>query len=174
MPEVLRESLGRGFLGVRICGSEEYVTSKLLDLLSSCSEAIAVGDFVCAKLVSSGYVPKVCVVDGVTRRVLAQSVSDKYFSKVVRCVNPRSHVCIDAIEKILEVTRVLKPGENALVLVDGEEDLLALPAIARVSLGWCVIYGLPGCGVELVVVDQDIAETARRILSLFEEVELQL
>lgn len=174
MPEALRESLGRGFLGVRVCGSEELVTGKLLDLLGDCPGTIVVGDFVCLRLISSGYVPKVCVVDGVTRRALVQPLASERFSRVVRCVNPRSHVCQDAVEKILEASRPPERGENVLILVDGEEDLLALPAIAESPLGWCVIYGLPGCGAELVVVDQGTAESAKRILDLFEEVELQL
>lgn len=174
MPEELRESLGRGFLGVRVCGSEELVTGTLLDLLKNCPGAIVVGDFVCLKLIGSGYIPRVCVVDGVTRRALAQPLTSEHFSRVVRCINPRSHVCRDAVEKILEASRLPEHDGNVLVLVDGEEDLLALPAIAGSPLGWCVIYGLPGCGAELIVVDQGTAESAKRILDLFEEVELQL
>ncbi|MEM2307763.1 MAG: GTP-dependent dephospho-CoA kinase family protein [Sulfolobales archaeon] len=174
MPENLRESLARGFLGIRICGSEEYVTRHLLKLLKSCPEAIVVGDFACLKLLNSGYIPRVCVIDGVTRRTQAQSIALRYFSKVVRALNPRSHVCQGAVEKILEAIQEAKQKENVLILVDGEEDLLALPAIAEAPIGWCVIYGLPGCGIELIVVDQYTAESARKILDLFEEVELQL
>ncbi|MEM4490975.1 MAG: GTP-dependent dephospho-CoA kinase family protein [Sulfolobales archaeon] len=174
MPEVLRDSLARGFLGVKICGSEETVTNNLLNLLKDCSEAVVIGDFACLKLLESGYVPRVCVIDGVTRRTQAQSIAPKYFSKVIRGSNPRSHVCQGAVEKILEAMREAKQKESTLILIDGEEDLLALPAIAEAPLGWCVIYGLPECGVELVVVDQDTAKSAKKILDLFEEVELQL
>lgn len=172
MPEALREALGRGFLGVRVCGNEEYVTSELLDLLSSCPQVAAVGDFVCLELVRRGYVPRVCVVDGVTRRALTQPIESKYFSRSVQCVNPRSHICQNAVEKIRSAVQSSESRESTLILVDGEEDLLALPTIAEAPPGWCVIYGLPGCGVELVVVDKDTAESARRIIGLFEEVEL--
>lgn len=172
MPEALRGSLGRGFLGVRVCGDEEYVTGRLLDLLGGCRGAIVVGDFACLGLVSAGYVPGVCVVDGTTRRVEAQPLAVGLFDRRVECVNPRSHVCLGAVEALLEAVRGSERGERVLVLVRGEEDLLALPAIARGPPGWCVVYGLPGCGAELVVIDEDTAEVARRVLELFEEVEL--
>ncbi|MEM1623473.1 MAG: DUF359 domain-containing protein [Sulfolobales archaeon] len=174
MPEVLRDSLARGFLGIKICGSEESVTDSLLNLLKDCSEVVVVGDFACLKLLESGYVPRVCVIDGVTRRTRTQSIVSEYFSRVARSSNPRSHVCQGAVEKILEAIREAERKESTLILIDGEEDLLALPAIAEAPSEWCVIYGLPECGVELVVVDQDVAKSARKILELFEEVELQL
>ena len=172
MPEVLRSSLGRGFLGVRVCGDEERVTRRLLDLLGECRGVVVVGDFACSRLVEAGYVPGVCVVDGTTRRTEAQPLAVGLFDRTVECENPRSHVCLEAAERLAEAVRASELGERSLVLVYGEEDLLALPAIAWSPPGWCVVYGLPGCGAELVVVDEGAAEVARRILGLFEEVEL--
>lgn len=155
-----------------VCGDEESVTRRLLDLLESCRGTIVVGDFACLKLLGAGYAPGVCVADGVTRRVETQPLAAGRFERVIECANPRSHVCSEAVEKLLEAVRESELGKRTLVLVYGEEDLLALPAIAWSPPGWCVVYGLPGCGAELVVVDEDTSEVARSLLRLFEEVEL--
>ncbi|MCS7099548.1 MAG: DUF359 domain-containing protein [Sulfolobales archaeon] len=156
-----------------MCGSVEYVTSELLNLLPDCRALVAVGDFICSKLIECGYVPRVCVADRVTRRTQRQPVLAEKFDRVAHCVNPRSHVCRGAVEEIRRVIRLAEEeGVSTLVLVDGEEDLLALPAVAESPPNWCVAYGLPSCGVELVVVSEEVSEVAKKILDLFEKVEL--
>lgn len=172
MPEYLRNSLGRGFLGVVVCGSEEYVTKKILELVEDCSGVIVVGDFICSRLLKYGYTPRVCVVDGLSRRTQAEAIPITFFSKIVKCSNPRSHICADPAEKIASAVMESAEGERILISVEGEEDLLALTSLATSSPGWCVVYGLPGCGAEVVHVDKETAETARKILELFEEVEI--
>lgn len=172
LPQELREPLGRGFVGVRICGHEDRVTSTLLELLSDCVRVVVVGDYVCSKLLDAKYIPSICIIDRLTRRGVAQQIDESYFSKILTCYNPRSHICQEAVEGVTEALRLADAGNRVLVIVDGEEDLLALIAIARSRPEWCVIYGLPGCGVELVFVDSDVKVTVRGILDLFEEVEL--
>jgi uncharacterized protein (UPF0218 family) len=172
MPEALRSSLGRGFLGVRICGEESSVTATAAELSGDCVAVVAVGDYVCRSFVELGLVPSICVVDGVTRRTLLQPWVGDRFSYIYECTNPRSHICLEAVERLREAVRTSAPGRGALVLVRGEEDLLALAALAEVPDGWCVVYGIPGCGVEVVPVDSYVRYVARRILELFEEVEL--
>ena len=172
LPEELREALGRGFIGVRACGQEALVTGVLLELLDECAGAVVVGDYICSKLLGSGYLPNVCVVDGVTRRGITWQVGWGRFDRVLRCRNPRSHICREAEEGVAEAIRLAEGGARVLLVVEGEEDLLALAAMMGVRSGWCVAYGLPGCGAELVFVNDDVRAVARGILGLFEEVEL--
>lgn len=172
MPEYLRNSLGRGFLGTVICGSEEYVTGKILELVKDCSGVIVIGDFACLKLLNQGYVPNVCVVDGSTRRLTAETVPRERFDKVVSCLNPRSHICEDATKKMVSAIIESTDTNKILIVVEGEEDLLALVPLVISPPRWCVVYGLPGCGAEVVYVDKEISETAKKILELFEEVEI--
>jgi len=172
MPEYLRSSLGRGFLGVVVCGTEEYVTEKIIELVRNCRGVVVVGDFVCSRLLKHGYTPKVCVVDGLSRRAPTETVLPTHFSKVVKCSNPRSYICTDPAEKIADAVRESAEAGSILISVEGEEDLLALTSLATSPPGWCVVYGLPGCGAEVVHIDEETAETARKILELFEEVEL--
>jgi uncharacterized protein (UPF0218 family) len=52
-------------------------------------------------------------------------------------------------------------------LVDGEEDLLAIPVILNAPLGTRVVYGLPGKGAILIAVDRKIKASFEDILSRF-------
>ncbi len=173
MPEPLREALGRGFLGVRVCGEESSVTNRAVELARDCVAVVAVGDYVCRSFVELGYVPAVCVVDGVTRRALVQPLVGNRFNYVYECVNPRSHICLNAVEALREAILASTTGSRTLLLVRGEEDLLALTALVEVPDGWCVVYGIPSCGVEVVTVDSYVRFAAQKILELFEEVELE-
>ena len=53
---------------------------------------------------------------------------------------------------------------NAVMIVDGEEDLLTLVAMAVAPLGSFVIYGQPGEGVVLVEVDGEARKKAHSFL----------
>ncbi len=172
MPEPLREALGRGFLGIRICGEESSVTNRAVELVRDCVAVVAVGDYVCRSFVELGHVPAVCIVDGITRRALVQPLVGNHFSRIYECVNPRSHICLNAVEALREAIPTSATSSKTLLLVKGEEDLLALAALVEVPDGWCVVYGIPSCGVEVVTVDSYVRLAAQKILELFEEVEL--
>ena len=53
---------------------------------------------------------------------------------------------------------------DALVIVDGEEDLLALPAILEAPCKSLVFYGQPHVGIVVVDVDERAKEKAERLL----------
>ena len=58
-------------------------------------------------------------------------------------------------------------GEKpAMVLIDGEEDLLTIPAVIEAPLGAVVFYGQPLEGVVAVEVDERSKANARQILRL--------
>ncbi|KSW11327.1 hypothetical protein CF15_00180 [Pyrodictium occultum] len=78
----------------------------------------------------------------------------------IRARNPRSTIQPEAAGAVREALR----RGNAVVEVDGEEDLLALPAILYSDVGVVVAYGQPGEGVVLVQVDQAVKRLAAAIL----------
>ncbi len=55
------------------------------------------------------------------------------------------------------VSEAIEAG-NAIVVVDGEEDLLALTAMALAPMGSVVIYGQPKAGIVLVVVNKKVRD----------------
>ena len=58
---------------------------------------------------------------------------------------------------------------NAVMIVDGEEDLLTLVAMAVAPLGSFVIYGQPSEGVVLVEVDDEARKKAHSFLEAMNE-----
>jgi uncharacterized protein (UPF0218 family) len=59
-------------------------------------------------------------------------------------------------------------GYSVKIVVDGEEDLAALPAILHAPGGATVIYGIPDKGLALVQVDDKIKDVVSEALTRFE------
>lgn len=95
--------------------------------------------------------------------------------KVLRAVNPPGRLTLNAIEVVLvafrEASRIC--GAKIAVEIEGEEDLIALAALAYGPLGWYVVYGMPGTGVTLVPISPLAKSIAQnRILQLTPELVL--
>lgn len=102
-----------------------------------------VGDVVSRSCADFGLENLLLVVDGITRReIRASPISQSGFS-LHRAKNPRGSLSPSASRLICELIR---SGGRHLVLVEGEEDMLALAAIACMRPGWAVTYGIPGRG----------------------------
>ena len=172
LPDHLRPRLARPTFGELFEGSEPFTTAKRVTAyLRECGRVIGVGDVICQTLEVVGEVPHVCIIDGRTRRRFSGYwVSEENFDKVVKVRNPRSHITEEAYEAIKEAVKAAGKGERTLILVDGEEDLLALPAFAEAPNGYCVVFGVPGKGVMVIEVSDEVRELAKKILAGFEEV----
>ncbi len=174
LPNHLRQRLARPTFGRLFEGSEPFTTAKqVAAYLRECSKVIGIGDVICQTLEVVGAVPHVCVIDGRTRRRFSGYwVSEENFDRVVMVRNPRSHITEEAYGAIKEAIKALGKGERTLILVDGEEDLLALPAFAEAPNGYCIVFGVPGKGVMVIEVSDEVKELAREILAEFEEVSI--
>jgi len=107
----------------------------------------------------------VLVIDGKTRRsVHVGTVGEEGF-KVVRIVNPRGTLSLEAYETMC---RVLREEGRWLVIVEGEEDMIALAALACMSVGGTVVYGVPGVGAAIIRVMREVAREAQSRLLVLE------
>ncbi|MGA2663701.1 MAG: DUF359 domain-containing protein [Nitrososphaerales archaeon] len=132
-----------------------------METLRSSPLVVSVGDRVTETLHALGRTPDVQVVDRVERRV-RRSAPDVPFATQIRARNPAGSITEGAV---VAVGRAIGGRKPARVLVDGEEDLLAIPAIESAPLGATVYYGQPGVGVVLVVVDERARRSASRIMA---------
>jgi len=89
----------------------------------------------------------------VDRRIMRRTVSVRYpeVDRAVTVGNPAGRITRSAVEAI---RAALASGERTRIEVQGEEDLLTLPAILEAPLGSCVIYGQPREGVVVVKVTE--------------------
>ena len=132
---------------------------------------VAVGDVVTYHLERAGTVPDVAVVDGLTKR---EEVEDRVAEGVARLGGETREVHVEnpagAVSR--ELARALKEAivdpEPTLLVVEGEEDLVALPAIVAAPLGASVVYGQPDEGMVHVKVTDDHRAETRELLERFD------
>jgi len=126
---------------------------------------VTVGDFVTANLVRAGLEPHVAVVDLRTRREgFAGLASAAAGRERLRCSNPPGTLTEEAVEAVRGAVARALSGARTLVVVDGEEDLLALPALALAPAGSLVVYGLWLGAAVAVPCHPAVSRAAARIL----------
>ena len=139
------------------------------ELLAAAGDPIiAVGDIVTYHLLSAGRHPDIAIVDGKTKRERVErdvlNAIDELDSRI-DVVNPQSTITDEILEALVEA---LDRSEPTAIVVDGEEDLAAIPAVIAAPEGGSVVYGQPDEGMVLVPVT---AETRRRCCALIAEME---
>jgi uncharacterized protein (UPF0218 family) len=125
---------------------KEVTKQKVESTLKGAGKVVAVGDATTERLISLGIVPDVAVIDGMERRSKRSHPAD-YYARELRCRNPAGTISKDAVKALQEA---LKAEPPVRVLVEGEEDLLALPAFALAPEGSIILYGQPLEGLVVV------------------------
>ncbi|PSP84976.1 DUF359 domain-containing protein [Halobacteriales archaeon QS_1_68_17] len=128
---------------------------------------VAVGDVVTYHIVRAGEPPDVALVDGRTKRdavdeEIAAGIGG--FDREMRVENPPATVTDDLLSALAAALERARDGESTLVVVDGEEDLAALPAVLAVPEGGSVVYGQPDEGMVLVAADPTARERVRGLV----------
>lgn len=131
-------------------------------LAAAASPIITVGDMVTYHLLEAGRVPDVALIDDRTERTAVEDdVRERIsgFDREVTVENPPATLTSELLEALDDaIERASGAGgdtadQTTLVVVDGEEDLAALPAVVLAPAGASVVYGQPGEGMVLVDVD---------------------
>ncbi|MFN4133203.1 MAG: GTP-dependent dephospho-CoA kinase family protein [Candidatus Hadarchaeales archaeon] len=126
---------------------------------------VAVGDATAAALLRAGVRPAILVVD---RRTLRGPVSreeskllEEFRGEEIKVENPAGTIT----PSTWNAFRGIK--DPAKILVEGEEDLMAIPAILLSPAGTIVVYGQPGEGIVLVEVTEEKKREVMEILKKF-------
>ncbi|MDG6983585.1 MAG: DUF359 domain-containing protein [Nitrososphaerota archaeon] len=159
LPERLRPKLAKP-LG-RVFKADEVVGVEFKDLARLASMVITVGDRVTETLGEAGRTPEVQVVDGFERRTKREPPELPY-RRQIRVKNPAGTLTSGAISGMQKAFGGTKPVR---VLVDGEEDLMAMLAVAMAPISSLVFYGQPGVGVVAVRVSAASKSRNRAILA---------
>lgn len=119
---------------------------------------VTVGDIATKTFLDAGITPKLAIIDGMVGREPFSEVADRFKDAIVVKSGPGyiSKQAIHAIEKMLRI-----------IFIDGEEDLLVLPAILHAPLGSILYYGQPGEGLVEVVVTEGKKQQALALLGKF-------
>ena len=169
LPILLRSEL-RKPLGIVIKGSERELSeaaSKASRLLinKEIPLSVAVGDVVCSSLEKVGFIPDIKIVDFKTRRK-ALVMSEK---NIIFDVKNNSGT-VDAKEANFISERIMKAIKSETkfeVRVDGEEDLLVLPAVLCAPLESVIFYGQQKLGIVMIIVTEEIKQKMKALIRCF-------
>ncbi len=151
----LKKPLGHFFLATEVRGED------FLALVTGASLVVAVGDRMTETLQeTTGRSPDVFVVDGMERRS-PREIPRVAYGSTLKARNPAGRITRAARNAVRRAFAGEKP---VMVLIDGEEDLLTIPAVIEAPLGAVVFYGQPTKGVVAVQVDERSKASARDIL----------
>jgi len=154
LPRELRPEL-RKIWGIFIFNQEEKVNRKFKKLIQEkqFKKIITVGDYCSLTLPSD-----IKIFDGKIKRKKIKKLAKFSLS----CSNPAGTIK-KGVWPIIK--KAIKNKEN--VFVDGEEDLLVIPAVLLSSNKTAVVYGLPDKGVCLIEVSPRVKKTFKELLNQF-------
>ncbi len=172
MPENLRPTLQKP-LG-KVYKTTKQIVGAILESPKKPIMIIAVGDIIVDALIKSGIDPDVKIIDFRSRRQpinikhqynLSAAASELYINQP----GTINLITAEALKQMIRSRSVLnKDGPyNSWLVIDGEEDLLALPAILFAPLNSLVLYGHWQLGIIVVYVDEKIKNKARNIIKKF-------
>jgi uncharacterized protein (UPF0218 family) len=121
-----------------------------------------VGDVVTHNLRKNNITPAVAVIDGFTMR----SPCRKMPLVAGECIHVRNPAGTITGELVRALERAVRDPPSTIV-IEGEEDLAVIPLVLSAPEGAIILYGQPGEGVVLRVVDDDARKTAQSFLSHF-------
>jgi uncharacterized protein (UPF0218 family) len=120
----------------------------------------AVGDVVSRETLIAGIAVNLRILDHISMRRPTAAFNLKV-RKTYHVKNPAGVITLEAWETI---KRSMK-DEEALIVVEGEEDLLALPCIAESPDNSLVLYGQPSKGLVVVQIGPEVKTEAGLILN---------
>lgn len=126
------------------------------------TKLFAIGDCITLNLIKFGIEADLYIVDNKIMRKKIQPISMEQI-KTIKVKNPPGTITPEAFEA---VRKGINSSSVTRILVDGEEDLLTLPAIKFAPMGTLIIYGQPEVGIVMVKVTSTIQKEVEQILKL--------
>ena len=130
--------------------------------LSDDSYIITVGDRTTEKMIEYGIIPSLQIVDGFEKR------QKREFPKLgkefeLKIDNPPAEITLHSIHIIKKAFEMTSPIR---LIVNGEEDLLVLPACIHAPKNSVILYGQPNKGLVLVQITTEIRNKAQTLLDM--------
>ncbi len=153
-------------LGQLLAGSPAETMPKLKLLVQRIkpSKLTTVGDVVSRETLAAGIQVSLRIVDQMTLRKRISPVEIKV-ERTYKVRNPAGVVTKEAWDAIREALK----DREALILVDGEEDLLAIPAVLESPDNALVVYGQPSEGLVVVTASAEKKSEVRKIVNRMTE-----
>jgi uncharacterized protein (UPF0218 family) len=149
-------------LGTLIAGTVEDATSRLKELIDSVKpkKIISVGDVISESMIKRGLKIDVSIIDNKSMRKPISPLTFKA-DKTLSLKNPAGTITDESWKVIGEA---VNSNGSVKVLVDGEEDLLAVVAVLVAPEGSIVVYGQPNEGAVVIGVTEESKRKMQNII----------
>ncbi len=150
----------------------EITKERITSFLKDAKKVVSIGDATTYTLISFDITPDLSIIDGKERRsknnIKRCIIDDNYNQcRVIkfRCRNRAGTISRDALSVLHDALRISEPVR---IIVEGEEDMLALAIFAIVPDDSLVLYGQPLEGMVIVKIDNKVREKAKDLMSRVE------
>ncbi len=158
LPDSLRPELQKP-LGVLVATTDE-VLEVIQDKI-----VITVGDIISETLRQKGIHPAISIIDFKTRR---HELAHESFSNELHAANQKGTINREAVTKFITARdQYISSQKSQTIIIDGEEDLLALPAMLLGPMGAVVLYGQFDQGVVVNIVTEELKKNSMSLLKQF-------
>jgi len=149
-------------LGLLLHKEEGSPTEQLKQILKERKIAaiIVVGDYTARRVIERGLDADVYILDNMIMRKPTQPLSLD-LEQTIHVRNPAGEITREAW---IAVKQAIQSKKRTKVMINGEEDLLTLPAILFSPIGSWVIYGQPKEGLVAVEVSKKKKDDIKRII----------
>lgn len=143
----------------------EITKRKILSLVKDSKKIITVGDTTTKKFLNFGFIPNLSIIDNKEQRILISNPIEYHVDEKIFCKNKPGELDIQVIHII---KKLISLEFNTLqIIIDGEEDIVALPLFVHAPDNWTIFYGQPNEGMVFVKMDKN---TRERALDIFNKV----
>ncbi len=134
---------------------------------------VAIGDLVSLYSFQAGFEPDVVIIDFKTERSELNGKEKKLLEKfiekynIIEVKNPQGHITEELVEALFKAIKVGK----TCIIVDGEEDMSALPLALILPENSLILFGIPKKGILAYTVTDKDKILISRIIEEMEETE---
>ncbi len=172
IPLNLRKALQRP-LGRLIRAKNSNIIERITEIVnqtrSSENKIVTVGDVVSSTLIEAGLIPDIAIIDLKTKRTPITPAQPDKFDYML--TNPPGIIKKEVWSLLANV--YLKMTKPITIYVDGEEDLLAIPASLLAPDGSIILYGQPDEGIVIIHANKETKRRFQEFLLEMEEVDLE-
>jgi hypothetical protein len=161
LPDDLRDQL-KNPLGNLISDNDPN-KENIIKEISAESVLITVGDRTTENMLQLGLKPQIQIIDGLEKRNKRLVPTDDAINTNLSCRNPPGEITEESIQVIQKAFSSEPPVR---ITVDGEEDLLVLPACIFAPENSVVMYGQPNEGLVIIHITPDIQAKVQKILDV--------
>ena len=135
----------------------------IIKKISAESVLITVGDRTTENMLQLGLKPQIQIIDGLEKRNQCIVPTDDTVKTKLSCRNPPGEITEESMQIIQKAFSCESPVR---ITVDGEEELLVIPACVFAPENSVVMYGQPNEGLVIVQITPEIRAKIQKILDI--------